>query len=127
MKMSIRMLLVDDMVTMRKVVRQKLLAAGADLVVEAGSAEEAWKLMDSNSYDFNLIVSDWNMPNGSGFDLLKRVRADSRFDRVRFFMLTAEGEAQTMEDAKKQGCDDYLLKPFDAADLIDRVRALLSK
>lgn len=108
----IRVLVVDDMLTMRKIVEKTVKELGFVDVVAAPDGQKAWEQMVSSQPPVGLVISDWNMPNCSGLDLLKRVRADSRFKAVPFVLLTAESEAKQVMEAMKAGVDNYIVKPF---------------
>lgn len=108
---GIKILVVDDMSTMRKIVRKNLTTLGYANIVEAEDGLKAWAILNEQT-DIRLVISDWNMPNCTGLELLKKVRADKRFAGVVFVMVTAEGEAGQVKDALVAGVDNYVLKPF---------------
>lgn len=109
---STRVLVVDDMKTMRKIVIKALHAIGLTDVIEAGDGAEGWTVLNDSEKPVGLIVSDWNMPNSTGLDFLKRVRADSRFSKLPFLMVTAEREKEQIAEAIKSGVSNYVVKPF---------------
>ena len=111
-----KILVVDDMMTMRKIVMKNLRELGFEHFVEAADGQKAWEAMQADP-TFGLIVSDWNMPNCSGLDLLKRVRADGVRKLVPFVLLTAESEGHQVAEALKSGVDNYIVKPFSAESL----------
>lgn len=106
-----KVLIVDDMSTMRKLVKRSVGLLGMTQHEEAADGQIAWTLLNEKK-DFGLIISDWNMPNCTGLDFLKRVRADSQFKNLPFILLTAEGEAEQVKEAILAGVDSYVLKPF---------------
>lgn len=106
-----KILVVDDMMTMRKLVRKSLTGMGFSIFEEADDGQKAWAKLNEHT-DIGLVVSDWNMPNCSGLDLLKRVRSDARFKNLPFVLLTAEGEVSQVKEALAAGVDNYILKPF---------------
>jgi two-component system chemotaxis response regulator CheY len=112
-----KVLIVDDMKTMRKIVMKSLRDLGLTDFKEAGDGAEAWSVLSDPASQIQLIVSDWNMPNCSGLDLLKRVRADSKLKGLPFLLLTAESEAAQVTEALKAGVDNYLVKPFSTDSL----------
>lgn len=112
-----RVLVVDDMLTMRKIVSKSLKEIGFTDIVEAADGQKAWDALQSAEKAFGLVVSDWNMPNCSGLDLLKRVRADGRFKHMPFVLLTAESESHQVMEAVKAGVDSYIVKPFTPENL----------
>jgi two-component system chemotaxis response regulator CheY len=107
-----RVLVVDDMMTMRKIVAKACKDIGFADIVEAADGQKAWEAIQSATPAIGLVISDWNMPNCTGLDLLKRVRADGRFKKVPFILLTAESEGHQVAEAVKTGVDNYIVKPF---------------
>jgi two-component system chemotaxis response regulator CheY len=124
---STRILIVDDMMTMRKLVGKICKELGFPNLVEASDGIQAWEQIQSASPPIGLIISDWNMPNCSGIDLVKRLRADSRFGKTPFLMVTAESEQQQVVEALKAGVDNYVVKPFSAATLTEKLTAIHKK
>ena len=110
-KPETKVLIVDDMMTMRKIVMKACREMGLTQLTEAADGQIAWQKMNEIQ-DFGLVISDWNMPNCSGLDLLKRVRADGRFQKMPFLLLTAESEIAQVKEAIMAGVDAYLVKPF---------------
>src|SRR6478736_2362286 len=93
-----RVLVVDDMLTMRKLVSKVCKDIGFTDITEAADGAKAWEAIKSANPPIGLVISDWNMPNCTGLDLLKRVRGDSRLKRLPFILVTAESEkAQIVE------------------------------
>ncbi len=119
---SIKILVVDDMGTMRKLVKRGLGEIGFTTMEEAEDGQVAWAKLNDQP-DIGLVISDWNMPNCTGLDLLKRVRADGRFKSLPFVLLTAEVEAHQVKEALTLGVDGYIIKPFTG----DSLRAQLEK
>lgn len=117
--MSTRVLVVDDSGTMRKIVIRALNAAGFSETVEAGDGVEALKVFQGG--DIGLILTDWNMPNKSGLDLTRDVRALG--SKVPIFMITTEAEKTRVVEAIQAGITDYLTKPFTQ----DALQAKLEK
>jgi two-component system, chemotaxis family, chemotaxis protein CheY len=114
-----RVLVVDDMMTMRKIVAKACKDIGFTDIVEAADGQKAWEALQASTPQVGLVISDWNMPNCTGLDLLKRVRSDSRFSKVPFVLLTAESEGHQVAEAVKSGVDSYIVKPF-TADLLQK-------
>ena len=112
-----KVLVVDDMMTMRKIVAKTCKELGFTDIVEAADGALAWEVINSSPTPIGLIISDWNMPNCSGLDLLKRVRADGRFKNLPFVLVTAESEGHQVAEAVKSGVDNYVVKPFTAVAL----------
>ena len=110
---STRILIVDDMMTMRRIVYKTCQNIGFSNMTEASDGEKAWTAMTNAPTAFQLIICDWNMPNCTGIELLKRVRADARFKHTPFVLLTAESEAAQVTEAMQAGVDNYIIKPFN--------------
>ncbi len=116
-----RILVVDDMMTMRKIVIRICKEIGFVDISEASNGAEAWQKVSEAKPPFDLIISDWNMPVSTGLDLLKRVRSDSRFSKVPFVMVTAEADQSQIVEAVTAKVSGYVIKPFTA----DTIRAKL--
>ena len=112
-----KILVVDDMSTMRKIVTNVLRMSGfnKDLIQEAEDGEKAWSILESQPID--LIVSDWNMPNMTGIELLRKVRTNGLYKDLPFILLTAENEAGQIKEAISLKVDGYVMKPFKPNDL----------
>jgi two-component system chemotaxis response regulator CheY len=107
-----KILIVDDMLTMRKIVSKVLREIGFSDITEACDGKEAWQKLTTTQEPFGLIISDWNMPNMTGLDFLKQVRADRKFCKTPFLLVTAEAEQHQVAEAIKSGVDQYVIKPF---------------
>lgn len=105
-----KILIVDDMLTMRKIVTKILRELGFVDITEAVDGQEAWERAQTGK--FGLIISDWNMPRCSGLEFLKRVRADQNLAHTPFLLVTAEAERDQVAEAIKSGVDQYVVKPF---------------
>lgn len=105
-----KILIADDMMTMRRIVKKALTSFGFTNIQDAKDGEEAWGHLQEGDYD--LVISDWNMPKMTGLELLKRVRADEKYAKVPFVLLTAEADASQTAEAKEEGVDNYIIKPF---------------
>jgi len=125
-KETTKVLIVDDMMTMRKIVMKACREMGLTQLTEAADGQIAWQKMNE-AQDFGLVISDWNMPNCSGIDLLKRVRADGRFQKMPFLLLTAESEMAQVKEAIMAGVDGYLVKPFTPDILGQRLSEVYKK
>ncbi len=106
-----KILIVDDMKTMRKLVMKSCKDIGFSDFIEAEDGQKGWSVLNENQ-SVGLIISDWNMPNCSGLELLKRVRADQKWKTLPFVLLTAESEAAQVSEALKAGVSNYIVKPF---------------
>ena len=105
-------LILDDMMTMRKIVMKNLKELGFTDVQEAADGNLGWDVLTKSSPPIQLVISDWNMPNFSGLELLKKVRADANYAKVPFLLLTAEAEAHQVKEAVMAGVTNYIIKPF---------------
>jgi two-component system chemotaxis response regulator CheY len=122
-----KVLIVDDMMTMRKLVSKTCKEIGFQNLVEAADGIQAWEAIQNSNPPIGLVISDWNMPNCSGLDLVKRIRADSRFNNTPFIMVTAEAEQHQVLEAIKSGVDNYVVKPFGKEQLIEKLEAVHKK
>jgi two-component system chemotaxis response regulator CheY len=122
-----RILVVDDMMTMRKLVAKACKEIGFTDITEASDGAQAWTLIGEANPAFGLIISDWNMPNTSGMDLLKRIRSDSRFGKTPFILVTAEAEQHQILEAAKAGVSQYLVKPFTSESLREKIESVHKK
>ena len=116
-----RILIVDDMGTMRKLVTKALKEIGFTDIREAADGAQGWEILSATEPKIELVISDWNMPVSTGLDLLRRVRSDSRFKTMPFVLLTAESEKEQVVEALKAGVSAYLVKPFDVNSLRDQL------
>lgn len=120
-----KVLVVDDYATMRRIIRNQLNQLGYNDIEEAGTGEDALtKLREAH---YNLVISDWNMEPMSGYDLLRKVRSDQKLKDTTFIMVTAEAKAEHAIAAKEAGADNYLLKPFNATVLGDKIGTALAR
>lgn len=125
MDKHIKVLVVDDFATMRKVIRNLLKQVGFENIVEAEDGVNALRVLKSQKID--LVVSDWNMPNMTGLDLLKAVRADEDLKQTPFLMVTAEALQDNVIAAVKAGVSNYIVKPFTADVLNEKISKILDK
>lgn len=115
MSNPLKILVVDDMKTIRKVVTKLLGDLGYENVTVAEDGIPAWEMIQDASASnepFEFIISDWNMPGMLGIDLLKKVRSTPAISKTKFLMLTAESEQANIIIAVKAGVNDYTIKPF---------------
>ncbi len=112
--LSTQVLVVDDMLTMRKIMMKACRDIGFTNLVDAADGVKAWEILNSTDNNIGLVVSDWSMPNCTGLDLLKRVRGDGRFKFLPFVLITAESEGTQVAEALRAGVDNYIIKPFTA-------------
>lgn len=110
MDTSMKVLVVDDFATMRRIVKGVLKQLGFSDIIEAGDGDLAFKELQKEKV--GLIVSDWNMPNMTGLDLLKAVRGDNKLKDTPFLMVTSEGQKENVVMAVQAGVSNYIVKPF---------------
>ena len=120
---NMRILVVDDFATMRKVIKNLLRQSGYQNVTEAEDGVAALKELRSQKIDF--VISDWNMPNMTGIELLKAVRADSELSSLPFLMVTAESLKENVVEAVKAGVSNYIVKPFTAEVLSEKIEKII--
>ncbi len=123
MDTSIKILIVDDFATMRRIMKNILKQLGFTNVVEADDGTSALEELEKGSFD--LIVSDWNMPKMSGLDLLKSVRGSEKYKNIPFLMVTAEAQKQNVIEAVQAGVSNYVVKPFTAEAISDKLTKIL--
>ncbi len=107
---SIKVLVVDDFATMRRIVKGVLKQLGFKEIIEAEDGTAA--LEELRKENIGLIISDWNMPKMTGLDLLKAVRSDDSLKNIPFIMVTAEGQKENVLEAVQAGVSNYIVKPF---------------
>jgi two-component system chemotaxis response regulator CheY len=125
MRENMNFLVVDDFATMRKVLRNLLKQSGHENVVEAEDGLSALQIIKTQKIDF--IISDWHMPNMTGLDLLKSVRADKDVSDTPFLMVTAETLPDNMISAVRAGVSSYIVKPFTAEVLSEKIAKIMEK
>lgn len=120
-----KILIVDDMTTMRKIVGKALKNLNFKHITECKNGEEAWSTIQSEHFD--LIISDWNMPQCTGIELLKRVRNDSKVSSTPFVLLTAEADPSQVQEALENQVDNYIVKPFSPKTLKEKLEQTYKK
>jgi two-component system chemotaxis response regulator CheY len=128
----LRYIVVDDMMVMRKIYKKSLSAIGvaADQISESADGADAWTSIDSsyrNQKPIQFVISDWNMPNMTGIDLLRKLRADERFKALPFLMVTAENSPENIKEALAAGVNNFIAKPFRPDELADRIKSIYQK
>ena len=116
---SMRILVVDDFMTMRRIIINLLRQLGFSNVTEAADGVQALERVQGEKID--LIISDWNMPNMTGIEFLKHVREDEKLKHIPFIMVTAEGKRENVIAAVQAGVNNYIVKPFNAATLKEKM------
>ena len=116
---NMRVLVVDDFSTMRRIVKNILRQLGFNNVVEADDGTTAWDVLNRDKIDF--IISDWNMPQMTGIDLLRKVRSSEEFADLPFLMVTAEAQQENIIQAVQAKVSNYIVKPFTAEVMKQRI------
>jgi two-component system chemotaxis response regulator CheY len=122
---ELRFLVVDDFSTMRRIVRNLLKESGYTEADEAEDGVAALQKLRSSNFDF--VVSDINMPNMNGFQLLMEIKKDEKLKHIPVLMVTAEARKEDIVMAAQQGAAGYIVKPFTKATLEDKVSLILTK
>ena len=110
--LNMKILVVDDHESMRRIEKQILNDLGYPNVDMADDGSTALPMLMSGSYDF--VITDWNMPEMEGLDLLKAIRADARIGKTPVLLVTAESKKEKIVEAAQAGVNDYVVKPFNA-------------
>ncbi|MGX9365316.1 chemotaxis response regulator CheY [Desulfoplanes sp. PS50] len=121
---NMRVLVVDDFSTMRRIIKNILRQLGFNNIVEADDGSTAWDVLNKDKIDF--VISDWNMPIMTGIEFLKKVRASEEFSDLPFLMVTAEAQQENIIEAVQAKVSNYIVKPFTAETLgqkIDKIFA----
>ena len=125
MDQNMKILTVDDFSTMRRIIRNMLRQLGYTNIVEAEDGAEALSLLQREKVDF--VISDWNMPNMSGLELLKAIRADEHLKPLPVLLVTAEALKENVVEAVKAGVNNYVVKPFTAEKLKEKIDAIFKE
>jgi two-component system, chemotaxis family, chemotaxis protein CheY len=125
MDQNMKILTVDDFSTMRRIIRNMLRQLGYTNLVEAEDGVEALSLLQREKVDF--VISDWNMPNMSGLGLLKAIRADDNLKPIPVLLVTAEALKENVVEAVKAGVNNYVVKPFTAETLKEKIDAIFKE
>ena len=119
-----RVFVVDDFPTMRRIVINLLKQLGFHRIREAENGVHAWAMMQEEAIDF--VVTDWNMPKMTGIELLKTIRADAKYGRIPVLMVTAEAEKECILQAIQAGVNNYIVKPFTAEILKEKLEKIFA-
>ncbi len=122
---SMKVLIVDDYKTMLRIIRNLLKQIDVQNVDEASDGAEALAKLQSSSFD--LVISDWNMAPMTGLELLQHVRKDPRLMKLPFIMVTAESKTENIIAAKQAGVSNYIVKPFTAETLKEKIERVIHK
>lgn len=123
---NLKFLVVDDFSTMRRIVRNLLKELGFTNVDEAEDGAVALQKLKTIG-NFQFVVSDWNMPNMTGIELLKAIRADEALKHLPVLMITAEAKKENIVEAAQSGASGYIVKPFTAAVLEEKMNKIFEK
>ncbi|MDR2030795.1 MAG: chemotaxis response regulator CheY [Azoarcus sp.] len=122
-----KFLIVDDFSTMRRIVRNLLKELGYTNADEAEDGVVALQKLESTPTEFNFVVSDWNMPNMDGLTLLQKVRSSPQLKHLPVLMITAEAKKENIIAAAQAGASGYIVKPFTAATLAEKLEKIFEK
>jgi two-component system chemotaxis response regulator CheY len=125
MDRKMKILVVDDFSTMRRIVRNLLKESGYVNIDEAEDGAAALARLRTGRYDF--VISDWNMPILDGLSMLQQIRADASLSRLPVLMVTAEAKRENVIAAAQAGANGYVVKPFTAATLEEKMTSILEK
>ncbi len=125
MDKSIKILIVDDSMTMRRIIANTLKNIGFDTIVEAEDGRDAFAKLYAESPDF--IITDWNMPNMSGLEFVKAVRNDKKYGNIPILMVTTRGMKQDILEALKARVNSYIIKPFTPQVMKEKIEQILGR
>ena len=125
MDKKMNVLVVDDFSTMRRIVKNILRQLGFENIIEAEDGAAAWEAL--NRDNIGMIISDWNMPNMNGLELLKKIRSSEEFADLPFLMVTAEAQQENIIEAVQAKVSNYIVKPFTAETLGQKIEKMLEK
>jgi len=119
----LKILVVDDSSTMRRIIKNTLNRLGYTELFEAEHGAEAWEILQQN--DLDVLITDWNMPEMNGLELVKKVRGEERYLDMPIIMVTTEGGKAEVITALKAGVNNYIVKPFTPQVLKEKLEAVL--
>ncbi|WP_243312228.1 MULTISPECIES: chemotaxis response regulator CheY [Fundidesulfovibrio] len=122
---DMRVLVVDDFSTMRRIIKNILRQLGFTNIIEADDGTTAWEILNKDRIDF--VISDWNMPKMPGIELLRKVRASEEFAAMPFLMVTAEAQQENIIEAVQAKVSNYIVKPFTAETLGQKIEKIFDK
>lgn len=120
-----KILIVDDFSTMRRIIKNLLRDLGFNNTQEADDGNTALPMLQSSNFDF--LVTDWNMPGMTGIELLKAVRADPKLSSLPVLMVTAEAKKEQIVEAAQAGVNGYIVKPFTAVTLKEKIDKIFER
>jgi len=122
---NMRILVVDDFSTMRRIIKNLLTDLGYTNISEADDGSTALVALNQGNFDF--VVTDWNMPGTTGIELLKAIRADARLKTLPVLMVTAEAKREQIIEAAQAGVNGYVIKPFTAQTLEEKLGKIFER
>lgn len=122
---EMRILVVDDFSTMRRIIKNILRQLGFTNIIEADDGSTAWETLTKDKIDF--VISDWNMPNMPGIELLRKVRSSEEYASLPFLMVTAEAQQENIIEAVQAKVSNYIVKPFTAETLGQKIDKIFDK
>lgn len=125
MDKNMKILIVDDFSTMRRIIKNLLRDLGFSNTQEADDGNTALPMLQSGNFDF--LVTDWNMPGMTGIDLLKAVRADAKLASMPVLLVTAEAKKDQIVEAAQAGVNGYIVKPFTAVTLKEKIEKIFER
>ena len=121
---KMNVLVVDDFATMRRIITNVLKQLGYENIFEAEDGTKALQVLETEKIDF--VITDWNMPQMSGLDLLKAIRASEDKKKIPVLMVTAEAMQENIIKAAQAGVNNYIIKPFDAKTLAEKIQKIFT-
>ncbi len=122
---NMKILVVDDMSTMRRIVKNILKQLGFSNMDEAENGQEALQKLRADTFGF--VVSDWNMPVMPGIEMLRAIRADEKLKHIPVLMVTAEAQKENLIEAIQAGVNNYVVKPFTAETMQEKINKIFNK
>ena len=123
--LNMKILVVDDMSTMRRIVKNILKQLGFTQMEEAENGQEALQKLRADTFGF--VVSDWNMPVMPGIEMLRAIRADEKLKHIPVLMVTAEAQKENLIEAIQAGVNNYVVKPFTAETMQEKINKIFNK
>jgi len=120
-----KILIVDDFSTMRRIIKNLLRDLGFTNTQEADDGQTALPMLEQGNFDF--LITDWNMPGMEGIELLKRVRADDELKSMPVLLVTAEAKKEQIVEAAQAGVNGYIVKPFTAGTLKEKIEKIFER
>jgi len=125
MNKDMKILVVDDFSTMRRIIKNLLGELGFSNIVEADDGSTAFPILQDGGVDF--LITDWNMPNVPGIELLQKVRGDDKLKNTPVMMVTAEATREQIVQAAEAGVNGYIIKPFTAQTLEEKIKTIFER